>query len=247
MKDLTNKVALVTGASGGIGRAIALRLAQEGATIVAHYSSSEDKAQQVVDQIEEQGGKAITAQADISQPNAVRKVFETIRDRFGVLDIVITNAGVPARGPVEEVKADQFDKVFSVNTKGVFFCLQEAAKHVADNGRIINISSGQTIHPAVNFAIYSGSKAAPKLFVSVLAQEIGHRGITVNNVTAGPIDAGFLKDAEDDYKEMMASANAMKRLGTAEDVADAVVLIASENARWITGQDIIVDGGATHF
>jgi 3-oxoacyl-[acyl-carrier protein] reductase len=129
----------------------------------------------------------------------------------------------------------------------VFFSLQEAARRISDYGRIINISSGQTIHPAVNFALYSGSKVAAKLFVQVLAQEIGFRGVTVNNIVAGPVDIGFLENAEADYKNMMAQANALKRLAKADDIADVVAILVRDEARFITGQDIIVDGGATHF
>lgn len=247
MKPLAGKVALVTGASRGIGRAIALRLAGDGARVIVNYSGSEDKARAVVQQIRAEGGQAQALQADLTRVATIQNLFGTVLKQFGRLDILVTNAGVPSREPLTAVTEAHFDEVFAVNTRGVFFCLQEAAKSIADQGRIINISSGQTIHPAENFALYAGSKAAAKLFVQVLAQEIGSRGVTVNNLVAGPVDVGFLENADAGYKTTMAQASAMKRLATAEDIADAVAVLASGDARFITGQDVVVDGGATHF
>ena len=246
-KTLLGKVAIVTGSSRGIGRAIAERLARDGARIVINYASSEAKAQQVRQSIEQAGGQALLVRADVSRTNEITALFQQTLTEWGRIDIFVANAGVPSREAFTQVTEDHYDQVFAINTKGVFFALQEAARHVSDGGRILNISSGQTIHPAENFALYAGSKAAAKLFVQVLAQEIGYRGVTVNNLIAGPVDVGFLENAEAGYKTTMAQASALKRLATAEDIADAVALLVSGDARFITGQDIVVDGGATHF
>ena len=244
---LENKVALVTGSSGGIGRAIASRLARDGAAVAAHYHSNETAATDLVAQLEDEGHEAAAFQADVSDVQQIEQLFDAVVDRFGPLDIFVANAGLPAQKPVTEVSEEDYDRVFSVNTRGVFFCLQAAAQRVTDGGRIIDISSGQTIHPAKGFAVYAGSKAAPERFVSVLAQELGERHVTVNSIVAGPIDAGFFDEAPEEYKERMADISAMGRLGQPEDVADATALLASERARWITGHELVVYGGATHF
>ncbi len=146
-----------------------------------------------------------------------------------------------------DVTEDDFDRVFAVNARSVFFVLQQAARRVRDGGRIINISSSQTIHPAPGFSVYGGSKAAAKTFVEVLAQELGPRAVTVNSVIAGPIDAGFLQAADPAYKDGMAQAAALRRLGTPQDIADVVAFLASADSRYITGQHLVADGGATHF
>jgi len=245
--NLQGRVALVTGAAKSIGRAIAERLAQNGASVVINYQSSHDEADQAVAAIKAAGGTAVAVQADITQVPDIQRLFQETLRRFDQLDIFVANAGVPSREPFVEVTEAQFDKVFAVNTRGVFFVLQEAARHVADGGRIINISSSQTVHPAPGFAVYAGSKAASKLFVEVLAQELGPRRVTVNSVVSGPTDSGFLDKADSDYKQQLAQSSPFGRLGRPDDTADVVAFLASDESRWITGQQVVVDGGATHF
>lgn len=243
---LAGSVAVVTGGAKSIGRAISERLARQGARVVINYRSSAEEAADTVAAIEDRGGTAVAVQADLTRVEEVRRLFDAAA-REGTIGIVVANAGVPARAAVLDVTEHEFDAVFAVNTRSVFFVLQEAARRVRDGGRIINISSSQTVHPAPGFAVYGGSKAAAKTFVEVLAQELGPRGTTVNSVVAGPIDAGFLASADQDYKDGMAEAAALRRLGTPDDIADVVAFLASTDSRYLTGQHLVADGGATHF
>jgi len=244
---LTGAVAVVTGGAKSIGRAIVRRLAAEGAAVAVNYRSSAAEANQTVQAVRDAGGAALAVQADLADPTAIAALFDRVQDEFGHIDIVVANAGVPSMSSVVDVTPQQYDRVFEVNTRSVFFTLQQAARRVRDGGRIISISSSQTVHPAPGFAVYGGSKSAAKTFVEVLAQELGPRGTTVNSVVAGPIDAGFLDGADPAYKAGMAEAAALRRLGTPEDIADVVAFFASADARYITGQHLVADGGATHF
>ena len=160
-KTLLGKVAIVTGSSRGIGRAIAERLARDGARIVINYANSEAKAQQVRQSIEQAGGQALLVRADVSRTNEVTALFQQTLTEWGRIDIFVANAGVPSREAFTQVTEDHYDQVFAINTKGVFFALQEAARHVSDGGRILNISSGQTIHPAENFALSPAARPPP--------------------------------------------------------------------------------------
>jgi 3-oxoacyl-[acyl-carrier protein] reductase len=244
---MNEKTAIVTGAAKSIGRAIAERLAGDGANVVINYRSSADEAKETIAAIEKSGGKAALVQADITRLEDIKRLFDEAEKQFGRVDVFVANAGVPSRQAVLEVTEEDFDKVFSVNARGVFFCLQEAARRVADGGRIIVVSSSQTAHPAEGFAVYAGSKAASQLFVSVLAQEIGGRNVTVNSVVAGPIESGFLEQADEKYKQQLRDGTPFGRLGQTADIADAVALLAMDESRWISGQHIVVDGAATHF
>lgn len=247
MTTLDGKVALVTGGSASIGRAIVERLSEAGAQVAFSYRSSEDKAKALTEELQSKGRNVAAFQADISEVAQIDALFEQALKRFSNLDIVVANAGMPAQAPMLEVTPEGFDQVFRVNARGVYFTLRAAARYVADGGRIINISSSQTVHPAENFSVYAGSKAAPMTSIMSLAQKIGARGVTVNSIVVGPIDAGFLDDAPESYKQRMADASALKRLGTPEDIAGVAAFLASDDARYITGQQIVADGGATHF
>jgi 3-oxoacyl-[acyl-carrier protein] reductase len=246
-RDLQGKVAIVTGGPKSIGAAIARALAGRGVAVVVNYRSSATQADALVEELRDGGGRAAAVQADVADVADLRRLFDETERLFGAPDIVVANAGVPAQEPLAQVSEAQYDAVFAVNTRGVFFTLQEAARRISDGGRIINISSSQTVHPAERFAVYAGSKAAPKLFVEVLAQELGSRQVTVNSVVAGPIDAGFLDKAPADYKQRLSKASPMGRLGTPEDIADVVAFLASDASRWISGQHLVVDGAATGF
>jgi 3-oxoacyl-[acyl-carrier protein] reductase len=245
-RRLEGSVAVVTGGAKSIGAAITLRLAAEGAAVAVNYRSSAQEADSTVAAVRDAGGTAVAVQADLRDRTALGRLFDAAAE-LGPVDIVVANAGVPSRSPFVDVTEEDFDRVFAVNARSVFFVMQEAARRIRDGGRIINISSSQTVHPAPAFSVYGGSKAAAKTFVDVLAQELGPRGITVNSVVAGPIDAGFLKEADDAYKDGMAQAAALRRLGTPEDIADVVAFLASPDSRYMTGQHLVADGGATHF
>jgi 3-oxoacyl-[acyl-carrier protein] reductase len=244
MASLTGKVAIITGASRGIGRAIAHRLAQDGASIVVNYGRSADQAKELVSSIESEGGKALAVQADMSQVDDIRHLFQEAVDRFGQLDILVNNAGIAKRMFVAEVTEADFDEVFAINVRGVLFAMQEAARRMNDGGRIVYISSSTSIYPSAGLAVYAASKAAPKLFTEVLAQELGGRGITVNSVVPGPTSPGMFDNAPPEEKKAAVESSPFGRLGQAEDIADVVAFLVSEQARWITGQHIVANGGA---
>jgi 3-oxoacyl-[acyl-carrier protein] reductase len=246
MKSLSGKVAIVTGASRGIGQAIAVHLAQAGATVVINYSQNQDAAAQVVQQIQAQGGQAIAIRADMGKIDEIRSLFQTTIERYGHIDILVNNAGIAGKPEaIAEVTEENFDTVFAINVKGVLFALQEAAKHLSNNGRIINISSSTTEFPTAGLAVYTASKAVPKVLTEILAKEVGDRGITVNSVVPGPTIPGMFEWAPADFREQAAALSRFNRLGNPEDIADVVGFLASDAARWITGQHILVNGGAT--
>ena len=242
MASCAGKVAIVTGASRGIGRAIAERLASDGASVVINYARSADEAQEVVKAIEEKGSKAVAVQANISQIADIRRLFQETVDRFGGLDILVNNAGVAIYKPVAEVTQEDFDKTFALNAKGTFFCLQEAVRRMADGGRIINISTGGTAMGSPGSSFYTGSKAAVEQFSKALSKEIGDHGITVNIVSPGFTDTEMLAD-NPQFKEMGAKMSPLGRLGQPQDIADVVAFLVSEQGRWITGQNIQAGGG----
>lgn len=245
MASLTRKVAIVTGASRGIGRAIAERLGQEGAYVVVNYAHSADKAQEVVSAVEAGGGKALTVQADMTQVVDIRRLFQETVDHFGQLDILINNAGGSgAFTPLAEVTEEEFDAMFTLNARGPFFALQEAARRMADGGRIVNISTVGTVVGAAGGAAYLGSKGALEQFTKALAKELGGRSITVNTVTSGATDTeGFNQSATPEMKAQAAQMSPLGRLGQPKDIADVVAFVVSEEARWLTGQNIRAVGG----
>jgi 3-oxoacyl-[acyl-carrier protein] reductase len=240
MSILAGKVAVVTGASRGIGRAIALRLARGGAAVVVNYSTPGADADGVVQAIEHGGGVAAAIGADVSDRAAIRELFERAEARFGGVDIVVNNAGVLKVGTVAEVTEQDFDQVFGVNARGAFFVLQESARRVRDGGRIISTSSSVTRQPLPHTAVYAASKAAVEIFTRVLARELGSRGITVNAVAPGGTATQMLSAAR---VRDLASETAFGRAGKPEDIADAVAMLAGPDSHWITGQTIHVSGG----
>ncbi len=199
MAALTGKVALVTGASRGIGRAIAVRLGRDGASVVVNYASSTEKAQEVVAAIEAVGSKAIAVQADMSNPDEVQHLFETAENHFGRLHILVNNAGTFLMKPAINITLEEFDKLMSINVRGVFLALQEAARRIEDGGRIVNLSSNVTIQSMANSSVYAASKAAVEQFTRVLAKELGARGITVNAVAPGATETVKLENIDDSH------------------------------------------------
>jgi 3-oxoacyl-[acyl-carrier protein] reductase len=243
-QELKEKVALVTGASRGIGRAIAMRLAQDGAAVVANYAGSTKLAQETVSLIERAGGKAVSVQADVSKIGDVKRLFDACFEKFRRLDILVNNAGMMFTKPVVEVGEEEFDRIFAVNVKGAFFCCQEAAKRMAEGGRIINLSSSTTALMLPGYAAYIATKGAVEQFSHVLAKELGPRKITVNVVSPGPTDTElFSQGKSEEQKQRFAQMAALGRLGQPQDIADVVALLVSEDARWITGQNIRANGG----
>jgi 3-oxoacyl-[acyl-carrier protein] reductase len=240
MKSLSGKVAIVTGASNGIGRAIAERLADEGAIVVVNYSKSSEKAQQVVMGIQAKGGKALAVQADMSQVTEARRlVIDSVR-QFNRLDILVNNAGKFMPKPLDDTTEEDFDSVIALNAKGPYFAMQEAAKVLKDGGRIVNISTGGTHLHFPGATAYLGSKAALEQYTKGLAQELASKGVTVNTVSPGFTETGMMTD---EYRQIGIQLTPMKRLGVPKDIADVVAFIVSEEARWLTGQTIQVGGG----
>ncbi|NGZ03350.1 MAG: 3-ketoacyl-ACP reductase [Nitrospira sp. WS238] len=240
MKSLSGKVAIVTGASNGIGRAIAERLAEEGVIVVVNFSTSSEKAQQVVVGIQAKGGKALAVQADMSRvADARRLVTDTVK-QFNRLDILVNNAGRFMPKPLEETTEEDFDGVIALNAKGPYFTMQEASRVLKDGGRIVNISTGGTHLHFPGATAYLGSKAALEQYTKGLAQELAAKGITVNTVSPGFTETGMMTE---EYRQMGIQLTPMKRLGVPKDIADVVAFVVSEEARWLTGQTIQAGGG----
>jgi 3-oxoacyl-[acyl-carrier protein] reductase len=238
--DLKGKTALVTGASRGIGRSIALGLAARGAAVAVGYVRSAEKAESVVAEITGAGGSALAIQADLAQEAEVVRLFDTAERAHGVLDIVVANAADALQKPLIDCTEADYDRIFDTNTKGVFFTLREAGRRVRDGGRIIVTSTGGTKMLMTETALYLGSKGAVEQFVRVLARELGHRGITVNTLSPGFTDTDLLPERD---RAVAAGMSPFQRSGAPADVADVAVFLAGDAARWITGQDIGAGGG----
>ncbi len=243
-RRLEGKIALVTGSSRGIGRAIAERMARDGATVVINYAKSAEAAESAVQEIRAAGGKAVAIKADISNVTEVRALYAAIKQQFGHVDIVVNNAGIlPPTVPVAEETEQTFDQVFGL-LKGTYFSMQEAARLMADGGRIINISSSTTRGWSPGYSIYAGSKSAIEQFTRSLSRELGPRGITVNAVIPGLTDTDMISSYPQAVRDMIAKNTTLGRIGKPQDIADVVAFMASDDARWITGQLIIANGGS---
>ncbi len=247
---LEGKTALVTGSSKGLGRAIALRYAARGANVVINYSRDKRAGDEVLAEVKKLGAQAIAVQADAADVGDIDRLFRTAVERFDRLDIVVANAGIEkVNVPVVEVTEDDFDLLLRINTKGPFFVMQAAARHIADGGRIINISSSSTARPHPGLGLYGTSKTAPKYLVRVLALELGHRGITVNSIVPGPIDgAGIFTGVavDDPYKKALLESVPIGRLATPGDVADVAEFLAGDQSGFITGEEILMNGGSSN-
>lgn len=238
------KVALVTGASRGIGRAIAERLGADGAAVVVNYRSRRAAAEQVVAAIEASGGRAVAARADVTDPKQLLALFDTAEECYGGLDVLVSNAGVCHLSPFAESSDEAYDLHFDTNTRPTFIALREGARRVRDGGRIVVISTGNTAGHRPGSALYAASKAAGDAMARVLAQELGPRAITVNCVLPG-LTAGTSaeEDMTDALVHQVLSRTPLGRLGEPEDIADIVGFLTSDQARWITGQQIAAGGG----
>jgi 3-oxoacyl-[acyl-carrier protein] reductase len=249
MTSLKNKVALITGSTSGLGKAIAERYATLGADIVINYPRDRASADEVLSKIRATGANAIAVQADISRVAELTRMFGEAKKYFGKIDIVVANAGIEmVEVPVTDFTEEQFDKVFTINTRGTYFTLQQAARHVSDNGRIIYIASSTTSFPMPGMGVYGGSKMTPRYLVNVLSQEIGRRGVTVNSIIPFAVDhSGIFADPAS-YPAMRKSlidSCPMGRLAEVEDVANAAEFFASDLSSFISGQHLLVNGGAS--
>jgi 3-oxoacyl-[acyl-carrier protein] reductase len=248
MYTLQNKTALITGSARGLGKAIAERYAALGANIVINYSKDKNSADEVVSNITAMGARVIAIQADVSKVADIERLFNEAKNAFGKIDIVVANAGIEmVETLVTQFTEEQFDRLFSINTKGAYFTMQQAAKNVEDNGRIIYIASSTTAFPVQGMAVYGGSKITPRYLVDVLSKEIGHRGVTVNSIIPFAVDhSGIFADA-DSYPELRKSlldSCPMGRLAEVEDVANAAEFFASDLSSFVNGQHLLVNGGA---
>lgn len=243
-EKLAGKVALVTGASRGIGAAIAERLGRDGAKVIVNYAGSADAAADVVRRVETAGSEAIAAQADVGKSSDVQRLFDEAIARFGQVDILVNNAGIMFNKLVAETTEEEFDRIVQTNIKGVFLCCQQAARRMAEGGRIINFSTSVVGMMLPTYVSYAATKGAVEQITRHLSKELGARGITVNAVAPGPTDTElFGQGKTEEDKQRSASMSAFGRLGKPEDIADVVAFLASEDARWITGQTIRANGG----
>ena len=241
--SLEGKAALVTGASRGIGAAIAKRLAADGANVAITYAREAKGAEAVVNAIEATGRKAFAVQADAADPGAVNSAVEQIVKLFGRIDILVNNAGIAIPKRFEETTLEELDRMIDINLRGVLVATQAALKHMPDGGRIISIGScgGERIMTP-GLAAYSATKGAVKMFTQALAREAGRRGITVNNIQPGPIDTD-LNPASGDWAAPQLANTALNRYGHVDEVAALVAFVASPEAAYITGANLTVDGG----
>jgi 3-oxoacyl-[acyl-carrier protein] reductase len=247
MSKLKGKVAVVTGASKGIGASIAEHLAAEGASVVINYASSRAGADAVVNRINESGGKALAIQADVSKPEDIKRLFAQTQGAYGTLNVLVNNAGIYEFSPLESITAEHFHKQFNLNVLGLILTTQEAVKYFGPaGGSIINISSIVGPMPVKGASTYSATKAAVDALTVALSQELGPKKIRVNSLNPGMVEteglhAGGL--AEGDFRKMVEAQTPLGRIAQPEDIARAAVFFASDDAGWVTGQTLILAGG----
>lgn len=244
MNKQPRKCAIVTGASGGIGAAIAQRLAADGFAIAAHYAGSAEKAGAVVDAIKRDGGDAMAVGGDIAGQQDVARLFDAARDAFGRIDVVVNSAGIMPLAPIGEEGLDVFDRIIATNLRGTFLVLAQAARHLGAGGRIIAISSSVVAKAFPSYGAYIASKAGVEGLVRVQANELRGRDITVNAIAPGPVATDlFLKGKSDALIEQIAKQAPMERLGKPDDIASAVSFLAGPDGAWVNAQVLRVNGG----
>ena len=247
MSELTGKVAIVTGASKGIGAGIAKGLAAAGAAVVVNYASSREGADRVVADIARTGGKAIALKADVSKAADVRRLFDETKTAFGSLDVLVNNAGIYRFAPIEDVTEDEFHREFNTNVLGVLLATREAVKHFGpDGGSVINISSIASTSPTPTAVVYSATKGAVDTITRVLAKELGPKKIRVNAINPGGVETEGVHSLgliDSDFEKQMVARTSLGRLGQPNDIAPVAVFLSSAASGWITGETIAVGGG----
>ncbi len=244
MSKQSNKVVIVTGASRGIGAAIAGRLAKDGFAVVINYAGSVAAAEELARQIEQAGGKAITAQADVADPAAVRRMFDAAEAAFGGIDVLVNSAGIMQLAKIAEADDANFDRQIATNLKGTFNTLREAAKRLRSGGRIVNLSTSVVGLNLESYGVYAATKAAVETLTAILAKEMRGRSITVNAIAPGPTATDlFLNGKSPELIERMSKMNPLERLGTPSDIAAAVAFLAGPDGGWINGQTLRANGG----
>ena len=244
MTQQTQKVALVTGASAGIGAATAKRLARDGFTVIVNYAGNAASAEAVVREIQAADGQAITARADVADPAAVRRLFDHAEAAFGGVDVLVNNAGIMKLARLADADDALFDQTIAVNLKGVFNTLREAARRLRDGGRIINLSSSVVGLRPEAYGVYAASKAAVETLSAILTKELRGRNITVNAIAPGPTATKLFLDGKPaEAVERLAKAAPLERLGQPEDIASTIAFLAGPDGAWVNGQVLRVNGG----
>lgn len=238
------RVAIVTGGSGGIGRATALRLATDGTAVVVHYSGGATRAEETVRAITSAGGQAVAARADVAEESQVSALFDTAESTFGGIDVVVNTAGIMVLAPLAEMSLDDFDRMHRTNVRGTFVVSQQAARRLRPGGALVNVSTSVTRIQQPTYAAYAATKGAVESMTLILARELAGRDVTVNVVAPGPTASPlFLDGKPDEVVQRIAGMNPMGRLGTPEDIAESIAFLAGP-ARWVNGQTLYVNGGA---
>lgn len=244
METLNGKVVLVTGASRGIGATIANQIAEAGAKVIVNYSGNKEAADKVVEQIIAKGGDAIAVQADVSKTDEVKNLFDIAIAHFGKIDVLVNNAGIMITKLIKDTTDEDFTRQFDINVKGTFNTMREAATRLENNGSIINFSTSVNRIMLPSYATYVATKAAVEQLTRVFSKEVGSKGINVNSVSPGPTNTElFTNGKPQEVIDRLASLSAFNRLGEPDDIAKIVVFLASDNAKWITAQNIGVNGG----
>jgi 3-oxoacyl-[acyl-carrier protein] reductase len=240
------RVAVITGGSGGIGAAAAVRLAADGLQVVVHYSGSKEKADDVVARVESGGGAAVALRADVGEPDEMAAVFEDATKRFGGVDVVVNAAGIMPLGPIAEMDLETFDRIQRVNLRGTFITCQLAARQIRAGGAIINFSSSVARLATPSYGAYAASKGAIEAMTLILAREMKGKDVTVNAVAPGPTGTPlFLEGKSEELINQIASANPFGRLGVPEDIAEVIAFLTGDHGRWVNGQVLRVNGGMT--
>jgi 3-oxoacyl-[acyl-carrier protein] reductase len=243
MNTLASKVVLVTGASRGIGAAVAHKLAAEGAKVIINYAGGKEAADQTVNAIKQQGGDAIALQADVSKAEEVKAMFDAAIAHYGKIDVLVNNAGIMITKLLKDTTDEDFTRQFDINVRGTFNTMREAATKLADGGSIINFSSTTTRVMMPTYGTYVASKGAVEQLTRVFAKEVGARGINVNTVSPGPTNTElFTKGKPQEVIDRLASLSAFNRIGEPEDIAKVIVFLASDDAKWISAQNIGANG-----
>lgn len=244
MKTLNGKVILVTGASRGIGAAIAHQLAAAGAKVVVNYAGGKEAADETVTSIQALGGDAFAVQADVSKTDQVKNLFEAAIAHYGRLDVLVNNAGIMITKLIKDTTDEDFTSQFDINVKGTFNTMREAATHLADQGSIINFSTSVNRIMLPGYATYVATKAAVEQLTRVFSKEVGSRGINVNSISPGPTNTElFTKGKPQEVIDRLAALSAFNRIGEPDDIAKLVVFLASDEAKWINAQNIGANGG----